>query len=70
MPKPELQIAEFVDDGASKIPVLAQCTLCPYPKVFFDTNGKVDSPEGNEVELRRQFADHLKQVHVPEDQPS
>ena len=70
MPKPELQIAEFVNDGASKIPVLAQCTLCPYPKVFFDTNGKVDSLEGNEVELRRQFADHLIQVLVPEDQPS
>ena len=37
----ELQIVEFINDGGSKIPVLAQCTLCPYPKVFFDTQGKV-----------------------------
>ena len=66
----ELQIVEFINDGGSKIPVLAQCTKCPYPEVFFDTQGKVDSPEDNEAELRRQFADHLKQVHVPENQPS
>ena len=66
----ELQIVEFIDDRGSKIPVLAQCTKCPYPEVFFDTQGKVDSPEDNEAELRRQFADHLKQVHIPEDQPS
>ena len=64
----ELQIVEFVDDGGSKIPVFAQCTLCPYPKIFFDTQGKVGSPEDNEAELRRQFAEHLKQVHVAEDQ--
>jgi len=70
MAKAELKIVEFINDGGSKIPVLAQCTLCPYPKVFFDTRGTVDSPDGNEAELRRQFADHVKQVHVAKDQPS
>ena len=68
MAKAELHIVEFINDGGSKIPVLAQCTLCPYPKVFFDTQGKVGSPQDNEAELRRQFAEHLKQVHVAEDQ--
>ena len=66
----ELQVVEFINDGGNKVPVLAQCTLCPYPKVFFDTQGTVGSPEANEAELRRQFADHVKQVHVAGDQPS
>jgi len=39
MTKAELHIVEFINDAGSKIPVLAQCTLCPYPKVFFDTRG-------------------------------
>ena len=67
MAKAELHIVEFINDGGSKIPVLAQCTLCPYPKVFFDTHGNVDGRERNEAELRRQFEDHVKQVHVAED---
>jgi len=66
----ELQIVECINDGGNKIPVLAQCSRCPYPKVFFDTRGTVDSPEGNEAELRRQFADHFTKVHIAEDQPS
>ena len=70
MAKAELHIVEFINDGGSKIPVLAQCTLCPYPKVFFDTHGNVGSPEGNEAELRRQFVEHFKQVHAAKDQQS
>ena len=37
---------------------------------FLTRGGTVDSPDGNEAELRRQFADHVKKVHVAKDQPS
>ena len=58
MKKPELHVLEFLDGR----PVRGECTICPYPDVYFAVT-RVGTAEDNQAILDRQFSEHIAVVH-------
>ena len=62
MKKPELHIRENLDG----VPMKGECTVCPFPEVFFSVSER-RTYDADKAELDRQFFEHFKQVHLRED---
>jgi hypothetical protein len=62
MKKAELLVREFLNG----VPVQAECTVCPFPRVFFAAS-VLGTVEANQAELDRQFSEHFAKAHSHED---